>query len=264
MTITKVTTHRGLDPDRAPYFPESSFEAFRDQLERGYGLEFDIQFSTKGEMIVSHDINLNQVHLTTLPKLLELIEKKSSNNSLSALHLKSGSQTPEKIDQILLALEKINPNKFIIFDVNLESAKYIKNKNHKIQIAGSVSHPHDILRYNKAVGGTLLTLDELVKNKNLFSWAWLDEWDRTNKDEKIKSLYNKETFDKLRKEKIKIALVTPELHTTSPGLLGGESHQDARSRETLNKRLVEIVKLKPDAICTDYPDHVSQLIARSL
>ena len=263
MTITKVITHRGLDPDRAPYFPESSSEAFIDQLERGYGLEFDVQFSENGELIVSHDSDLNKSHLTTLPKLLELIDKKSSKESLSALHLKHGGQTPEKIDQILFALEKINPNKFIIFDTTIESAKYIKNKNPKIQIAGSVSHPYDILRYNKVVGGTLLTIEQLISNKNLFSWAWLDEWDRTDQNGKTKSLYNEETFDKLRKEKIKIALVTPELHATSPGLLGGESHPDARDRETLNKRLVEIIVLKPDAVCTDYPDNVSQIVARS-
>ena len=260
MLDIKVITHRGLDPDREPYFKESSFEAFRDQLKRGYGLEFDVQFSKNGEMIVSHDMNLDQAHLTTLTKLLELIEKKSVKGSLSALHLKHQSQTPEKINQILTALKKINHNKFIIFDVTIESAKYIKNKAPKIQIAGSVSHHYDICRYNSAVGGTLLTLEELIANKKLFSWTWLDEWDRTDKGRKTKSLYNKKTFDKLRKEKIKIALVTPELHATSPGLLGGESHPDAQNRKKLNKRLAEIVALQPDAICTDYPDYISQLI----
>ena len=59
----------------------------------------------------------------------------------------------------------------------------------------------------------------------------------------------------------KIALVTPELHGTSPHLLAGEAHPDAPKgdTETLFKRIKEIIDLKPNAICTDYPEEVSKL-----
>jgi hypothetical protein len=81
-----------------------------------------------------------------------------------------------------------------------------------------------------------------------------------DKDNGTKLLYTKEVFNKLREANIKIGLVTPELHATSPNLLGGESHQDASSQERLFTRIKEIIKLEPDAICTDYPDLVRQLI----
>ena len=55
---------------------------------------------------------------------------------------------------------------------------------------------------------------------------------------------------------LSISLVTPELHATSPGLLGGEAHPDAQSRERFFERIGEIIALKPDWICTDYPEEV--------
>ena len=137
--------------------------------------------------------------------------------------------------------------------------KYLKERNPKLHLASSVSHQYDIERYNGVVGGTLITIEEAIENKDLFDWVWLDEWDLTDKDGGVKSLYNKENFELLRKNNLKIALVTPELHATSPGLLGGESHQDAKDHQTLVKRLHEIITLKPDAICTDWPDLVTSL-----
>ena len=32
-----IITHRGLEPSRSNYFSESSLEAFKDQLSRGFG-----------------------------------------------------------------------------------------------------------------------------------------------------------------------------------------------------------------------------------
>ena len=100
-----------------------------------------------------------------------------------------------------------------------------------------------------------------VAYKNIFDWAWLDEWDRTDKNNSIKTLYNAKNFAVLKKYKFKIALVTPELHSTSPDLLGGESHQDAADHNLLFTRIKKIIKLNPDAICTDYPDRVKALIS---
>ena len=53
--------------------------------------------------------------------------------------------------------------------------------------------------------------------------------------------------------------MTPELHGTSPGLLGGESHKHAANTEVLFERMREILSLEPDAICTDYPEEVKLL-----
>lgn len=285
MTKTKVITHRGLDPDRTPFHKESSLQAFTSHLRRGYGIEFDAQFASNGAMIAVHDKSLERLtngadkrliselhpsqirtmdfdgdNLITIPVLLSLIQLKSRLGSLSAFHLKSINQTLERMAAVLDALNLIDPNKFIIFDAKVESARYLKKENSKLRLAASVAHPHDVKRYNDCVGGTLITIEDIINNKDLFDWAWLDEWDLMDEDGKEKTLYNSETFKALRDQGISIALVTPELHGTSPGLLGGEAHPDASPRERLNRRLAEIIALDPDAICTDHPDYVSSLI----
>lgn len=255
-----ILTHRGLDPTKKPYFPESSRGAFLDQLNRGYGLEFDIQFLDDGNIYISHNVSvdLNSPNLIYLPELLNLISISSSG--LSALHLKYFYQKPDYLDRLLVELEKIDLERLVIFDVTIETAKYLKEKNPKLNLAPSVAHEYDIERFNKVVGGTLITIDEVIKNKHLFSWVWLDEWDRSLLNGDNKTLYNKENFEILRKNGFKVVLVMPELHATSPGLLGGEVHQDAKDMETLIKRMKEIIKLKPNAVCTDWPDLVSSLL----
>ena len=67
-------------------------------------------------------------------------------------------------------------------------------------------------------------------------------------------------YQSLKKAGYKIGLVTPEMHTTSPGLYGGESHPDAKDKETLFKRIKEIINLNPDAICTDNPEEVREIL----
>jgi len=284
--MTSIITHRGLDPERPNYFFESSKEAFLDQLERGYGLEFDPQMTANGEIIVLHDsslkriskgkderfvkditveellaLNLNGCRLMTLRELISTIQTKSDKNSISAMHLKHNFQGNLKnLDLLLCELEMIDPEKYIIFDVTLKTAKYLKKKNPSLHLAPSVSHPYDIKRYNMATGGTLFTVEQVLANKDLFDWVWLDEWDLSDKNGKTKKLYTKEVFDIFRESKIKIALVTPELHGTSPGLLGGEAHPDAQNKETLHKRFMEITALHPDAMCSDYPDVLKKII----
>lgn len=282
----KPITHRGFDPSITGFPTESSREAFITHLDRGFGLEFDIRLSRDDVMIAVHDANLKRIskgkderliadvtaeeltsidfdgaHLMTIPELLREIETRTTD-TVSAIHLKKASQTPECLDKLLAVLATHDPKRYILFDATLETARYIKKANPALSIAASVSHPHDIHRYNSVVGGTLYSMEELLANKDLFDWAWLDEWDLSDADGKSKKLLTPETFALLREHGIKIALVTPELHGTSPGLLGGEAHPDAIPHETRWKnRMQEIVGLNPDIICTDYPDEVLQMAA---
>jgi hypothetical protein len=122
-----------------------------------------------------------------------------------------------------------------------------------------VAHPYDIERYNQCVLGTLLSLEKVLSHKDLFSWVWLDEWDLADKDGGQKQFYTAEVFETLKDQGLKIALVTPELHGTSPGLLGGEAHPDA-DKSRLFGRIQETINLQPDALCTDYPEEVRQMI----
>lgn len=256
--MTHVITHRGIDPSRAPYFAESSHEAFEDQRKRGYGLEFDPMLKG-GSFIVAHDADLSRVtrsgcHIISLVDLLQLIEE--SEGGICALHLKHRLQEPQLLDKLLVELEVLDSAKYIIFDVKLDVARYLKDKNPALQLAPSVAHPYDIERYNGAVGETLYSVEEVLANRELFDWVLLDEWDTADKNGDQKHFYTAETFAAFKDVGLKIALVTPELHASSPGLLGGESHADAKDHQTLMARIKEILALGPDAVCTDFPDEV--------
>jgi glycerophosphoryl diester phosphodiesterase len=279
-----ILTHRGLDPSRENYFKESSMEAFADQLRRGFGLEFDLQLSKDRRLIIIHDDNIGRLtdgkdrrkinditgaeilsmnfggcHLTDLPTLLGFIRDKQSKECLSAIHLKHGSQEPATLDLILDHLKTADPTKFIVFDTKISTARYLKEHNPSLRLAPSVSHPYDIARYNKVTGGTLYAVNEILPLRKLFDWVWLDEWDLSDTNGGTKSLYNEEVFTVLRTAGLSIALVSPELHASSPGLLGGEAHPDAVSKTTLAATLNKILALSPDLICSDYPDMIRAL-----
>lgn len=283
--MAQIITHRGLDPSRPGHPKESSLEAFLNQLKRGYGLEFDLQFTKDREIVINHSPNLASIsggqdersfadlteseivslsfdgcHLASLETLLAMIDG-SDKGGLNAIHLKYSWQSPEYLDIILEKLERaeIDFEHFVMFDVKIEAARYLKKKCPQLSLAPSVAHPFDIQRYNGAVGETLLSFDEVRSNCALFDWVWLDEWDLADEGGRTKKLYTAETFDFFRRLGLKIALVTPELHRTSPGLLGGEAHADAETQERLFTRLAEILSLRPDAVCTDYPDQASSI-----
>jgi hypothetical protein len=284
--MTHVITHRGLDPSKQNYFKESTIEAFTDQLKRGYGLEFDLRVTKDKKIVIIHDGALTRMthgvdtrnvsdvdaseilsmdfegsHVTTFDVLLNLIEELQAPGVVSAIHLKIGSQVEDALDLILTYLENVDKSLFYIFDTTLKTAKYLKAKSPAVRIAPSVAHLYDRMRYNGVVGDTLLSLDEVLNNRDLFSGVWLDEWDLQDDGGGTKKLYTQEVFGICKKAGLWVGLVTPELHGTSPGLLGGEAHADAKSFDTLKVRLQEIVRLAPDAICTDYPDYVHGLIS---
>ncbi len=261
--MIQVITHRGLDPAKgAGYFSESSREAFEDQLARGYGLEFDVRMH-EGGLVVAHDADLSRItrngSVVSFSDMLTLVAAKQAPGQVSALHLKHSVQEPEVLERAIEELRGADLSKLIAFDVRIETAKKLKEALPQLMLAPSVAHPYDIERYNSAVGGTLYTAEEAIANRNLFDWVWLDEWDLADKDAGKKTFYKAQTFERLRAVGFNIALVTPELHATSPHLLGGESHEDARDHETLMRRIKEIVDLKPNAICTDDPDEVRHL-----
>lgn len=280
-----VLTHRGLDPSRSPYFLESSFEAFEDQLKRGFGLEFDVQFTKDERIIVSHDqtllrisdgtdkrrideltlseilpLTFNDCRLASLQELLASISLYGSTpDQWFAVHVKHWWQSEHYLDLLIAELAAIDYRHFFIFDVTPISARYLKRRNSRLQLGASLAHPFDIQRYNASVGGTLIDIDTVLAHKEFFNWAWLDEWDRAGENGGKKSFYVQKVFDALRKAEMRIGVVSPELHATSPSLLGGEQHEDAQNMQALERRWSEIVALRPDGICTDYPDRVYAL-----
>lgn len=284
----QVFTHRGLEPANKNFYPESSFEAFQDQLSRGFGIEFDPNFTRDG-IIVWHDATLERLSegkdkrsfrevtagelsqirywnkdrtkqgkIPTLDGVMDLIRKSSSK--INALHLKGKFQNEEDMTLLMEHLQRnedVLP-RLLIFDVRIETAQVLLTRLPQIQLTPSVAHTYDVKRYNGVVDGTLIETAEAERllTEGMFGkhpWVWLDEWDLADEDG-TKKLYTAEVFKKMRDAGAKISLVTPELHGTSPGLYGGESHPDAKNLLTLFKRIEEIISLGPDAICTDYPE----------
>lgn len=275
---SQILTHRGLEPNKENFYSESSYEAFRNHLERGFGIEFDVNFTKDNQVVIVHDSDLERItrgedkrlfgetsskeikdiqlengRLCFFEELMKLIIK--SPSMINALHLKGKFQQKRNLDILLDELSKYKNqlSKILIFDVKIKTAKYLLSKSPQLLLAPSVAHWFDIKRYNDCVLGTLISIAQAIRYQSLFTWVWLDEWDRTNESGKLKKLYTKENFERLRKAGYKIALVTPELHRNSPGLLGEETHQDAQNKGELFARIKEIIDLKPDAICTDYP-----------
>mgnify|MGYP001565539353 FL=1 len=282
----RIITHRGLEPSNPNFFSESSFEAFQQQLTRGFGgIELDPN-PTKDGIIVMHDATLKRLtdgrderpvagltteeitqiphkngRITTFDEFMELIG--NSDGAVSALHLKSRFQTPETLERIMDALEKHRGvfDKFFIFDVKADTARTLKGRFPTIRLAPSVSHPYDIKRFNEVVGGTLLSLEEALalRADGIIEGVWGDEWDLEDEGGSTKRLYTPEFFDAIHKAGMFAALVTPELHGTSPGLYGGESHPDSKDVKTLLERIKEIKIAGNDYFCTDYPEEVSKL-----
>lgn len=261
-------------------------EAFRDQFDRGYGIEFDIRRTADGQLVVIHDVDLKRVstgrdlrkiHELTLAELvamdlngsrfgsfrqvLDLAARHQQRGALSAIHLKHSLQDESIPDRILndLAVSGLDTDKYIVFDVKVGTARHLKQKDPALRLAPSAAHPYDIERYNSVVGGTLLSVEEVLAHRELFDWVWLDEWDRADRNGARKKFYTPEVFKAFHDAGLSVALVTPELHGTSPGLLGGEAHEDTKDPGTLMARIKEILSLGPDAVCTDYPDQIRSL-----
>jgi hypothetical protein len=206
-------------------------------------------------------MNFNGSHITTLENVLKLIDELQSPQSVSAIHLKYTSQKKDDLNIILSYLQDADVSRFFIFDATIETARYLKSKYSGLRIAPSVAHPYDIERYNQVVGGTLMPIEEVLAHRDLFDGVWLDEWDLADKNGGVKKMYTKETIDLFKQQRLWVGLVMPELHGTSPGLLGGEAHPDTSSFEILMGRYKEIVACGPDAICTDYPDILKTMVS---
>ena len=245
----KILTHRGLDPSRTDFYSESTLEAFKNHLERGYGLELDVNFTRDG-IVIFHDsslkrqtrgadarvltelttqdalaVKLSKGRLGTLAELAQVAQNHPSQKI--ALHFKGGLQKEHYTTRLLDALKKwpTPTSDLLLFDLLPTTAMFVKERMPELNLGAAIAHPYDVVRYNSAVHGTLMTVDDFLKlPKGLYATAWLDEWDLSAPlengqiDPNGKKLYTSDLMNVLRQNGFEIALVTPELHGTSPGL----------------------------------------------
>jgi glycerophosphoryl diester phosphodiesterase len=285
-----LITHRGIDQSFEHSSPcrESSWGAFEEQSKNDLGLEFDIRMTLDKKFVISHENNLTRLtngkdlrlisemhssdiknikmnesdRLSFLEEILILI---GNSNTISALHLKGDMQS-ENFLKILV--ENLKPfsylfeKQLILFDIRPEAGRFLKNHFPDINIAASVSHEFDILRFNKYTFNTLLTISELIEYKEIYSWAWLDEWDLKAPNNTNKNLVNAKNITILKDNNLKIAAVSPELHATSPHLLAGESHEYGNNKMLLKKCWNEWDQFNIDALCTDYATSLKLMLSK--
>lgn len=284
-----ILTHRGIDiplgQSAQNSSKESRFCSFHDQISAGFGLEFDIQLMKDGFFAISHDthlgallstekniclseITINELsalrfpdgdRMCSLDEMLNILV--NHGKAVSALHLKYNSQNEKSLDKLCKSLnpylDRLGDN-LILFDAKPAVAIHLKKIFPGINLAASVSHVNDIVRFGQFTGQTLLSPDEAISLHSVYSWVWLDEWDRIGSNCQWKSLVNLEIIERFREVNFKIAAVSPELHANSTGLLGNELHEIGNDSVKLKECWVEWSDLDLDALCTD---HGSWLVA---
>jgi glycerophosphoryl diester phosphodiesterase len=263
-----IYSHRGIDFERTEQLPENSLEAFKWAGAHGFGVELDMQLNSQGEIIVAHDstatrwsqgrcnqkwseISIPQLRVLEqdcgkIPLLKDVLQLAKEQSMHLAIHLKGANQSSQVLNSFinLMSSWKNSFEQFLVFDCKLTTAKILREKLPTLNLAPSIATSSDIARYNTSTDSTLYSLDNIL-NERTFAWAWLDEWQPT--------LYEKQTFERLRDANINSVVISPELHKT-------EKHPDAQDLKTLESRWKQILSFKPDAICTDYPTRVANLL----
>jgi len=271
-----IITHRGLDPSRLCKYGESSLESFKDHIDRGFSIEFDPSFSAEGVGYVIHDSytckenrrlkfaqlsseELDLLGITRLDDVLHLLL--TSPASYHAMHLKGDRQDERSLLLVASTLNRIKgiKSKLFVFDLTPTNAKKLQELCPGVQTGASVSHEFDIQRYNSYVYETLLSIDTIRNAPKLYQWAWLDEWDTMTECGGEKKLCNRNLVAELHQLGLKVAVVCPDLHATSPGLIGGEKHKDAENYASWSRRIIEFNDSHVDAICTDWPEQAYTL-----
>jgi hypothetical protein len=292
--IRSFVTHRGIDTPLGTgandIRGESTWEAFSVQVKNGYGIEFDLQPMSDGSFAICHDQKLTRIsgglssaliselnkyklkkitledgHLCELSELLALLSENSK--ATSALHLKKACQNEGLLDLLLeklLCYPDLLDGRLILFDVIPVAARYLKKSIPNIELAASVSDPYDVERFGVMTGGTLMTIDEVIEQSAIYTWVWLDEWDTLDAFGKTKSLVTRNTIKLLRETGFKIAVVSPELHATSPALSGDGIHEVGINPELLKSYWIELGDLNIDLLCTDHASWIKDYMNKNV
>lgn len=279
-----ILAHRGITERTLHY--ESTFGAFQDACTAGFGIEADINISSDGVVFIFHDTDtkrlspsgevrrFSDLQFHVIQRMFHARNEQAcqlhdalsilnhAKGSYGAIHIKSMFQTKTVLRSILKELDKFSQlrKRLLFFDLTVDSATYMKSQNPFLQLSCSVAHEFDIERFNQTVGYTLMSLGQAIEHKDLYNWAWMDEWDLKAK-RGYKKLNTHDNFLALRKSGYNIALVGPELHGhTNKGL---SEHEDAKSVSAMKKRYAQLIELRPDVICTDFPNLVLSMYEKN-
>lgn len=286
-----IVTHRAINiidnKKNEAFALESNRSAFLNQLQDGFGLEFDIQPLKNDSFVVTHNNNLKKLtnnkdlrlfadinyqdfksinfeknSIFFLDDILDLIDIYAKK--ICFLHLKHSCQEKKFLDrliQILLSKKSVLKS-IVIFDLRPKSAIYLKTNIPELNLAASVSHEYDIKRFGLFTGNTLLSLNEIISYKDLYNWAWMDEWDTKHDTNPNKSFVNENNISLLKNNSFNVAVVSPELHGSSPGLLANEEHQSSKNILSLKEKWTEWAMFEIEAICSDYANEIRNMLIK--
>lgn len=198
----KILAHRGYWRTPAE---KNQQEAFLHAIERGWGIETDVR-DCNGNLVISHDMPQgNELSLT------ELLQMLGGKNIPLALNIKADGLS-KKIHQIM---QEYNYSNYFTFDMSIP----------------------ELVLYIKQGLPTFTGLSDLLSEAPLLESAhgvWLDCF---NKD-----WYETSLIDSLIDKKLKVAIVSPDLHQ--------------RAYTSLWQKLLSCKHIDDPnlLLCTDYPD----------
>jgi len=243
-----IFSHRGIGFGKK----EGSLESFITALKEGFSLEIDLRKTKDDVLVISHDANLkrlcgdsreiseiNYIQLKEfIPSFLDVclvFKKFKIEGQKLALHLKD-----KEISTLNLVLREILKEKIendcFIFDIPINYLNLIQYEFKSIEIGLSLGE--------KRFSETIYLWDDL-KNEERFNIVWWDEWSN--------GLYNQINADSIREMNKLIYAISPELHLS-------EHHPQSKNLEDIKKIWKELVALKVDGICTDYPRELGSLL----
>ena len=174
--MIEIISHRGLWKNSDE---RNSYKSFEESLSNGFGIETDIR-DHNGDLIISHDIPLQNYDYLSLDAFLELYKSKNSHNTL-ALNIKS-----DGLSYLLKKkLNQLNISNYFVFDMSVP----------------------DTLSYSKESVNFYSRQSEYEVDPILYkqcSGIWLDEFHSEWISEKLIKFHNSNNK--------KVCIVSPELH----------------------------------------------------
>lgn len=240
-----IISHRGIGFN----LPENSLESFEETLKQGFSLEIDVQKTKDDKLVIIHDSNLKRLrnidknvseldeneakkfNLAGFAEVLKIF--KQYGKGVLAIHIKDESQE-NILELVALEIKKADIlDSCFVFDLTIEGMKKIKKIDKRIRAGFSVGEK----RFSKTI-----YLWEDVKNEN-FDIVWWDEWNS--------GLYNKKNLDEIKKSDKKVYAIAPDLH---------HIHNHPLSRGRKKEGWIDLINLKVDGICTDYPKEIRKVV----
>lgn len=244
-----IMSHRGLGFGKE----ENSHHSYIEALRNGFSLEIDVQKTKDDFLVISHDNNLKRVHgvnknvtdsnigeiSSLVPSMIDIcyfIQDHLQQGQIVAIHVKDETQG----NIIELLTDEITKyfleDKVIVFDLTKEGAEEMKKLNPKIKIGMSVAE--------KRVFDFIYLWDD-VKEFKYYDIVWWDEWHS--------GLYTKDNAEKIKKAGKINYVISPELHKN-------ENHPKSKTLKDIQSVWAELIKMKVDGICTDYPNELRKFL----